>query len=88
MQPVRLKHEKRFPQLRAGRLAVVSNTGQVWLGDHAWIVSSVGATRLSRPRLQANQPIAFAARPRGVLSRFSKNRVALSSMLRLVTNGR
>lgn len=74
--------QKRFPQLRAGELAVVSNTGQVWLGDHAWIVCLWAlrdcrdlAFRLTSPLLSLLAREAFSV--------VSKNRVALSSMLRL-----
>jgi predicted DCC family thiol-disulfide oxidoreductase YuxK len=73
---------KRFPQLRAGELAVVSNTGQVWLGDHAWIVCLWAlrdyrdlAFRLTGPLLSLLAREAFSV--------VSKNRLALSSMLRL-----
>jgi predicted DCC family thiol-disulfide oxidoreductase YuxK len=73
---------RKFPQLRAGELAVVSNTGQVWLGDHAWIVCLWAlrdyrglAFRLTSPLLSMLAREAFAV--------VSKNRLALSSMLRL-----
>jgi predicted DCC family thiol-disulfide oxidoreductase YuxK len=73
---------RKFPQLRAGELAVVSNTGQVWLGDHAWIVCLWAlrdyrglAFRLTSPLLSLLAREAFAV--------VSKNRLALSSMLRL-----
>jgi predicted DCC family thiol-disulfide oxidoreductase YuxK len=73
---------KRFPQLRVGEVAVVSNTGQVWLGDHAWIVCLWAlrdyrdlAFRLTSPLLSLLAREAFAV--------VSKNRLALSSMLRL-----
>ena len=74
--------QTRFRQLRAGELAVVSNTGQVWLGDHAWIVCLWAlrdyrdlAFRLTSPLLSLLAREAFAL--------VSKNRLALSSMLRL-----
>ena len=73
---------RRFPQLRAGELAVVSNTGEVWLGDHAWIVCLWAlrdyrglAFRLTSPLLSLLAREAFAV--------VSKNRLAVSSMLRL-----
>lgn len=72
----------RFPQLRAGELAVVSNTGEVWLGDHAWIVCLWAlrdyrdlACRLTSPLLSLLAREAFAV--------VSKHRLAVSSMLRL-----
>jgi predicted DCC family thiol-disulfide oxidoreductase YuxK len=74
--------KKRFPQLRAGELAVVSDTGQAWLGDHAWIVCLWAlrdyrdlAFRLTTPMLSLLAREAFAL--------VSKNRLAVSSMLRL-----
>jgi hypothetical protein len=60
----------------------VSNTGQVWLGDHAWIVCLWAlrdyrdlAFRLTSPLLSLLAREAFAV--------VSKNRFAVSSMLRL-----
>jgi|HubBroStandDraft_6_1064221.scaffolds.fasta_scaffold361262_2 predicted DCC family thiol-disulfide oxidoreductase YuxK len=74
--------QRRFPQLRAGELAVVSNAGAVWLGDHAWIVCLWAlrdyrdlAFRLTSPLLSLLAREAFAV--------VSKNRLAVSSMLRL-----
>jgi predicted DCC family thiol-disulfide oxidoreductase YuxK len=73
---------RRFPQLPAGELAVVANTGEVWLGNHAWIVCLWAlrgyrdfAFRLTSPLLLLMAREAFAV--------VSKNRSALSSMLRL-----
>ena len=72
----------RFPQLPAGELAVVADTGEVWLGNHAWIVCLWAlrdyrdlACRLTSPLL------ALMAREAFVL--VSTNRLALSSLLRL-----
>jgi predicted DCC family thiol-disulfide oxidoreductase YuxK len=72
----------RFPQLPAGELAVVANTGEVWLGDHGWIVCLWAlreyrdlAVRLTSPLLSLMAREAFAA--------VSKNRLALSSFLKL-----
>ncbi len=74
--------QKRFPQLRADELAVVANTGEVWLGNHAWIVCLWAlrdyrelACRLTSPVLSLMAREAFAI--------VSKNRLALSSILRL-----
>jgi predicted DCC family thiol-disulfide oxidoreductase YuxK len=73
---------KKFPQLRADELAVVSNAGEVWLGDRAWIVCLWAlrdyrdlAFRLTSPLLSLLAREAFAV--------VSKNRLAVSSMLRL-----
>jgi predicted DCC family thiol-disulfide oxidoreductase YuxK len=73
---------RRFPQLPVEELAVVANTGEVWLGNHAWIVCLWAlrgyrdlAFRLTSPLLLAMAREAFAI--------VSKNRAALSSMLKL-----
>ena len=72
----------RFPQLPAGELAVVADTGEVWLGNHAWIVCLWAlrdyrdwALRLSRPPLSLMAREAFAA--------VSRNKCGLSSLLGL-----
>lgn len=71
-----------FPRLPAGELAVVANTGDVWLGNHAWIVCLWAlrgyrdlSFRLTSPFLLLMAREAFAL--------VSKNRAALSAMLRL-----
>ena len=73
---------RRFPHLPAGELAVVANTGEVWLGNHAWIVCLWAlrgyrdlALRLTSPLLMLMAREAFAV--------VSRNRYALSGMLRL-----
>ena len=73
---------RKFPQVPTGELAVVANTGEVWLGDHAWIICLWAlreyrdlAFRLTSPLLLRLSREAFAL--------VSKNRLALSEMLRL-----
>ncbi len=73
---------RRFPQLPAGELAVIANTGEVWLGNHAWIVCLWAlrdyrgwAVRLSSPLLSLMAREAFAA--------ISNNRFALSDRFHL-----
>jgi predicted DCC family thiol-disulfide oxidoreductase YuxK len=73
---------RRFPHLPADELAVVANTGEVWLGNHAWIVCLWAlrgyrdlALRLTSPLLVLMAREAFAV--------VSRNRYALSGMLRL-----
>ena len=39
-------------------LAVVADTGEVWLGNHAWIVCLWALRELPRPGAEVNQPIA------------------------------
>jgi predicted DCC family thiol-disulfide oxidoreductase YuxK len=71
---------RRFPQLPADELAVVADTGEVWLGNHAWIICLWAlreyrdlAVRLTSPPLLLLAREAFAV--------VSSNRSALSSML-------
>ncbi|MGJ5820668.1 DCC1-like thiol-disulfide oxidoreductase family protein [Paludibaculum fermentans] len=74
--------QRAFPQLPPGELSVVADTGEVWLGDHGWIVCLWAlrdyrdlAFRLTSPALLLMAREAFAA--------VSGNRLALSSLLRL-----
>jgi predicted DCC family thiol-disulfide oxidoreductase YuxK len=73
--------QRAFPQVTPGELAVVANTGEVWLGDRAWVVCLWAlrehrglAFRLTGPALWPVSRHAFVA--------VSKNRLALSSLLR------
>jgi predicted DCC family thiol-disulfide oxidoreductase YuxK len=68
----------RFPQLPAGELAVIADTGDVWMGNHAWLVCLWAlreyrelALKLSSPLLltMAKQAFAVVSRNRGALSR-------------------
>ena len=69
-----------FPGLPSGELAVVSNDGQVWLGDNAFIVCLWAlreyrrwARRLASPMLRPMARQAFEA--------VSRNRKSVSSLL-------
>ena len=69
-----------YPQLLPGELAVVADTGEVWLGNRAWIVCLWGlreyhelAFRLTTPGL-----LRFA---REAFSAVSRNRLELSRLL-------
>lgn len=69
----------RFPGLPTGELAVVANTGEVWLGNHAWIVCLWAlrgyrdfAFRLTSPLLLLMAREAFAV--------ISKNRSGFSKL--------
>ena len=73
--------QARFSCLPAGELAVVANTGEVWLGNRAWIVCLWAlrdyrdlAFRLTSPGLLPMARQAFAL--------VSNNRAALSALLR------
>jgi hypothetical protein len=70
------------PNLPSGELAVVADTAEVWLSNHGWIVGLWAlrdcpdlADRLISPLLM------LVARE--VITAVSRNRFALSSMLRL-----
>jgi predicted DCC family thiol-disulfide oxidoreductase YuxK len=72
------KARKRFPQLPPGELAVVGDTGEVWLGNNAWIICLWAlrdyrgwSVRLSSPflRTMAREAFAVLSSHRGGLSR-------------------
>jgi len=70
----------RFGQLPQGELAVVADTGEVWLGNHAWLVCLWAlrdyrewSLRLARPPLSLMAREAYAA--------VSRNRLGLSQLL-------
>jgi predicted DCC family thiol-disulfide oxidoreductase YuxK len=71
---------KRFPHLPPGELAVVADTGEAWLGNHAWIVCLWAlrdyrdlSVRLTSPLLLLMAREAFAA--------LSARRSSLSKLL-------
>jgi predicted DCC family thiol-disulfide oxidoreductase YuxK len=73
---------RRFPGLPAGELAVVGDSGEVWLGDHAFIMClwalrdyRIWAQRLASPLLRPLARQAFEA--------VSHNRKDISWLLRL-----
>jgi len=81
-----IEARRAFPQLSPRELAVVADTGEVWFGNRAWIVCLWAlrdyrdlAFRLTSPALLLMSREAFSA--------VSRNRLALSSLLRL-RNGR
>ncbi|MGH9593934.1 MAG: DCC1-like thiol-disulfide oxidoreductase family protein [Bryobacteraceae bacterium] len=70
---------ERFPMIPAGELAVVSDSGQVWRGDNAWIVCLWAlceyrqwAAKLASPLLRplARQAFSAVSQRRSALSRF------------------
>ena len=69
---------QRFPDLQPQELAVISDTGEMWVGDHAWIMCIWAlrdyrgwATRLSTPALLplARQAFALLSENRSMVSR-------------------
>jgi predicted DCC family thiol-disulfide oxidoreductase YuxK len=73
---------KRFGQLPPGELAVVADTGEVWLGNHAWVVCLWAlrdyrewSLRFARPPLSLMAREAYAV--------VSRNRLGLSGLLKI-----
>jgi predicted DCC family thiol-disulfide oxidoreductase YuxK len=73
---------RRFPMLPGGDLAVISDAGDLWLGDSAWIIClwalreyRLWSYRFSRPALL---PLA-----QQIFTLLSQNRTKLSNWLRL-----
>src|SRR5262249_689118 len=73
---------QQFPEMPFGELAVIANTGEVWMGNHAWVIYLWAlrdyrewAIRLSSPLLLQMARQGFAA--------VSRNRLALSRLLSL-----
>ena len=73
---------RRFPQLPAGELAVVANTGDVWFGNHAWIACLWALKEYRDLAFRLTSPL-LALLAREAFLVVSKNRLALSSMLQL-----
>ena len=77
-----METKSKFPQVPAGELAVIGDTGEVWLGNRAWLVCLWAlrdyrdwAVRLSSPVLMPVARQAFAS--------ISSNRAAISKLLGL-----
>lgn len=73
---------KRFGQLPEGELIVVADTGEIWLGNHAWVICLWAlrdyrewSLRFSRP------PLSLMAREAYAL--VSRNRLGLSGLLKI-----
>jgi predicted DCC family thiol-disulfide oxidoreductase YuxK len=73
---------RKFPQLPAGELAVVANTGEVWLGNHAWIVCLWALQGYRDLALRLTSPL-LVLMAREAFTVVSRNRYALSGMLKL-----
>jgi predicted DCC family thiol-disulfide oxidoreductase YuxK len=74
--------KREFPQLPPGELAVVGNTGEVWVGNHAWIVCLWALRGYRDLAFRLTSPLLLRM-AREAFSMVSKNRAALSVMLRL-----
>jgi predicted DCC family thiol-disulfide oxidoreductase YuxK len=72
----------RFPRLPTGELAVVANTGEVWLGNHAWIVCLWALRRYRDLAFRLTSPLLLLM-AREAFAVVSKNRSGLSNMLSL-----
>lgn len=73
---------ERFPRLPPGELAVIADTGEIWLGNNAWIICLWAlrdyrdwSQRLASPLLRMMAREAFAA--------VSRNRTGISELLGL-----
>lgn len=73
---------RRFPQLPAGEVAVVADTGEVWLGNRAWIVCLWALRGYRDLALRLTSPL-LVLLAREAFTVVSRNRYALSSVLRL-----
>jgi predicted DCC family thiol-disulfide oxidoreductase YuxK len=73
---------KRFPQLPAGELAVVGDTGEVWLGNKAWIVCLWALRDFRGWSLRLSSPMLLTL-AREAFSVLSGKRAGLSAMLGL-----
>jgi hypothetical protein len=73
---------RRFPQLPAGELAVVANTGDVWFGNHAWIVCLWALKEYRELAFRLTSPL-LALMAREAFFVISNNRQALPSILQL-----
>ncbi len=74
--------QERFPQLPAGELAVIADTGEVWLGNRAWVVCLWALRGYRDLALRLTNPL-LARMGREAYAVVSRNRYALSSLLRL-----
>ena len=73
---------QRFPGLPTGEVAVVANTGDVWFGNHAWVVCLWALREYRELAFRLTSPL-LALMAREAFAVVSKNRYALSNMLRL-----
>jgi predicted DCC family thiol-disulfide oxidoreductase YuxK len=71
-----------FPQLSPGELAVVADTGEVWLGNRAWIVCLWALREYRNLAFRLTSP-ALLLLSREAFLTISKNRLTLSSLLGL-----
>jgi predicted DCC family thiol-disulfide oxidoreductase YuxK len=72
---------QRFGRLPVGELAVIGDTGEVWLGDSAWIVCLWALREYRELAVRLTTPVLLTL-AREAFSAVSKNRKTLSSLLR------
>jgi predicted DCC family thiol-disulfide oxidoreductase YuxK len=73
---------KRFGPLPAAELTVVADTGEVWLGNHAWVVCLWALRDYREWSLRfARPPLSLMAREAYAL--VSRNRLGLSGLLKI-----
>jgi predicted DCC family thiol-disulfide oxidoreductase YuxK len=73
---------QRFGPLPPGELAVIGYTGEVWLGDRAWIVCLWALREYRDLAVRLSSPLLLTL-AREAFSIVSKNRKALSDLLQL-----
>ena len=74
--------KRRFPQLRADELAVVADTGEVWLGNRAWIVCLWALQSYRDLSFRLTSPL-LSLMAREAFTLVSRNRLALSNIFSL-----
>jgi predicted DCC family thiol-disulfide oxidoreductase YuxK len=73
---------KRFGQLPPGELVVVADTGEVWLGNHAWVVCLWALRDYREWSLRFSRlPLSLMARE--AYAAVSRNRLGLSGLLKI-----
>ncbi len=73
---------RRFPSLRVDELAVVGDSGEVWLGDRAWIMVLWALREYRRWARRLSSP-ALLPLVRQAVATLSQNRKGLSHLLGL-----
>lgn len=73
---------RRFPHLPAGELAVIGDTGEIWLGNRAWIVCLWALREYRDLAFRLTNPLLLPM-ARQAFTLVSANRLAISSLLGL-----
>ncbi len=73
---------QRFPRLPAGELAVVGNTGEVWMGNGAWVVCLWALRDYREWSLRFSSPLLLMV-AREAFAAVSSHRAGISDLLSL-----